>query len=202
MSILLYLPGLLVILFKRGGLLVTLRHLVTLILSQTFLALPFLLEWPWPYVQNSFDLSREFLYEWTVNWRFLDENMFLSPQWAKGLLLGHASVLVAFGLFRWCRCDGNVWTVLSRGVRRPTQPAGLVPVTPDCELVIEMDSCMLITLWTDIATVLFTSNLIGILFARSLHYQFYSWYAQQIPFLAWRTRYHNIAKSGPLCCSY
>jgi alpha-1,3-mannosyltransferase len=46
-----------------------------------------------------------------------------------------------------------------------------------------------------VTTIFFTSNLIGILFARSLHYQFYSWYAQQIPFLAWRTNY-------PVFCKY
>jgi hypothetical protein len=46
----------------------------------------------------------------------------------------------------------------------------------------------------DIATILFTSNLIGILFARSLHYQFYAWYAQQLPFLVWRTPYPLVLK--------
>ena len=38
-------------------------------------------------------------------------------------------------------------------------------------------------LMIDIPLLLFTSNLIGITFARSLHYQFHSWYFHQIPFL-------------------
>jgi alpha-1,3-mannosyltransferase len=133
MSILLYLPGLLVISFKRGGLLWTLRHLSTIILSQVLLALPFLRDNPWSYFQASFDLQRVFLYKWTVNWRFVDEETFLSPMWAKALLIGHATTLAAFGLLKWCNNDGSVWIVLKRGFRRPGLPAGLVPVTADCE---------------------------------------------------------------------
>ncbi|KAF8061602.1 glycosyltransferase family 58 protein [Lyophyllum atratum] len=173
MSVLLYLPGLLVILFKRRGLLSTLRHIMTITAIQTLLANPFLAEDPWAYLHSAFDLSRVFLYKWTVNWRMVDEETFLSRRWAVGLLVGHVFVLVLFGLFRWCRADGGVWSVFARGLRQPHRPAGgVAPMTPDY-----------------VATVLFTSNLVGILFARSLHYQFYSWYALQVPFLAWKTPY-------------
>ena len=202
MSILLYLPGLLVILFKRKGLVGTFIRLLSIAALQAFFALPFLQEDPWAYVRLAFDLGRVFLYKWTVNWRFIDEQTFLSPIWARTLMAGHISVLVAFGLFRWCKPDGSVWAVLARGFRRPLLPAGLAPVTPDCELFSLASSYVsdICIPSLDVATVLFTSNLIGIIFARSLHYQFYSWYAQQLPFLAWRTRYPWVLKCVIVIC--
>lgn len=36
---------------------------------------------------------------------------------------------------------------------------------------------------------LWTSNLVGLTCARSLHYQFYAWYAHQIPWLLWAGAY-------------
>jgi alpha-1,3-mannosyltransferase len=41
---------------------------------------------------------------------------------------------------------------------------------------------------TEVAAILFTSNLVGILFARSLHYQFQSWYFYQLPLLVHLSR--------------
>ncbi|KIL68557.1 glycosyltransferase family 58 protein [Amanita muscaria Koide BX008] len=172
MSILLYLPGLIVIVFKRRGLYSTLRYILTIIAVQTLVAASFLRHDPWAYLRLAFDLGRVFLFKWTVNWRFVGEEIFLSRHWSLGLLIGHLSLLVLFGLFKWCRADGGVRRVIERGLRRPFSPAGLAPLTGE-----------------DVATILFTSNLIGILFARSLHYQFYSWYAQQLPFLTWKSRF-------------
>ncbi|KAI0709420.1 glycosyltransferase family 58 protein [Earliella scabrosa] len=172
MSVLLYVPGLLVVLFKRRGLASTLAHVLALGATQAVLGAPFLFAHPRTYLKYAFEFSRVFLFKWTVNWRFLGEDVFLSPAWARGLLAAHVGALVLFGLGRWCRRDGGVWAVLERGLRKPlSAPAG-ASVSADY-----------------VTTVLYTSNLIGILFARSLHYQFYSWYAMQIPFLAWRTRY-------------
>lgn len=131
MSVFLYLPGILVVLFKRHGPVYTLRHLLAIGLVQAWLATPFLRHHPWPYVQNAFDLSRVFLYKWTVNWRFLDEQTFLSPRLAKGLLFGHVLTLIVFGLVKWCRRDGGTITVIKNGLRRPGQPGGTVPMSAD-----------------------------------------------------------------------
>ncbi|KAL5529217.1 hypothetical protein ACEPAG_5191 [Sanghuangporus baumii] len=181
MSVLLYMPGLLIILLQQRGAVQSILHVFTMVLFQLILGWPFLSEYPWEYIAGAFDLSRVFLFKWTVNWRFLGEEFFLKPIWAKALLLGHVCVLLAFAHFRWCRGEGGLLRVVSKALQKPWTPVR--PLTADY-----------------VTTVLWTSNLIGIVFARSLHYQFYSWYAQQIPFLAWRTRYPLVMKAGIICC--
>ncbi|KAG8882910.1 dolichyl-P-Man:Man(5)GlcNAc(2)-PP-dolichol alpha-1,3-mannosyltransferase [Tulasnella sp. 331] len=176
MNILLYFPGLLVVLVQNLGIAETAGHVLLIGLIQVAVAWPFLSTYPTDYFHAAFDFSRQFLYTWTVNWRFLSEDTFLSSGFAKTLTLCHVATLVASG-FVWCRPDDGVVRVLKRAFGRPGTPAGKLPANAD-----------------RIATILFTSNLIGILFARSLHYQFYSWYAHQLPFLMWRTRFPLLLK--------
>ncbi|KAF8308878.1 mannosyltransferase [Clavulina sp. PMI_390] len=179
MNILLYLPGLLVILVKSAGLLQTIYCLSLMAGFQLLVAVPFLQDGPHAsaYASNAFELSRVFLYKWTVNWRFVPESIFLSRPFSTGLLVAHLAVLTAFGLIRWCQRDGGAFAVITKALRAPGKAAAAAPVSQ-----------------SEVITVLLTSNLIGIIFARSLHYQFYSWYAQQLPLLAYRTRYPLVLK--------
>ena len=131
MSVLLYLPAFLVVLVKKCGFAATLRLCFTIFSIQALFGYPFLLEHPLSYIKGAFDFGRIFLYKWTVNWRFLSEDTFLDPKFAVALLVGHASVLVAFGFFRWCKSAGGAMAVLNRAIRRPNRPGSSVTVSAD-----------------------------------------------------------------------
>jgi len=189
MSVILYLPALLVILFKRHGTIHTSVHAVVMVAVQFLIGQDFLRSHPREYLVQAFDLSRVFLYKWTVNWRFVPEDVFLGKQFATTLLIGHVGCLVAFALFKWCRTEGGVFALLERGLRRPNEkPSMHQALSSDRTLTMRYIIAQAYQILLDVITLMMTSNLIGIVFARSLHYQFYSWYAQQLPLLAWRTR--------------
>jgi alpha-1,3-mannosyltransferase len=51
-----------------------------------------------------------------------------------------------------------------------------------------------------VVAVLFECNFIGIAFARSLHFQFFTWYFYTLPFLLWSTNYPTIIRyASPDC---
>lgn len=67
------------------------------------LGLPFLMENPIGYMTRAFDLGRQFMFKWTVNWRFLPEWLFLSCYFHLVLLAAHLLALLLFALCRWKR---------------------------------------------------------------------------------------------------
>ncbi|CAD6893711.1 unnamed protein product [Tilletia controversa] len=189
MNILLFLPALATTLFRALGLPRSLPLALLFLAVQLTLALPFITPSPTTrahYLTQSFDLSRVFLFKWTVNWRFVPESVFLSGGFARGLLGGHVGMLGLFGLFRWTGIGrmGLGWVRLNW-----SGPVGAVaPAAAQYKSAVNRAKLERTFAPTAdyILSSLFTANLIGIICSRSLHYQFYSWYAHQIPFLLWR----------------
>lgn len=183
MNILLYAPAMAAIYLRALGLQRSVIEAAKVILIQVLIGSPFLLHDPKAYLSSAFDLSRAFLYKWTVNWRFFDEQTFLSQGFARVLLLLHGLSITVWLFTRWT----GIWKSGLRWLRIFSAPPSTTTKT-HTEARIRQPSGRFIV------TALFTCNLIGITFARSLHYQFYSWYAQQIPLLVYLTNLPNIVK--------
>ncbi|GIY40484.1 dol-P-Man:Man(5)GlcNAc(2)-PP-Dol alpha-1,3-mannosyltransferase [Caerostris darwini] len=164
MNILLFAPGLLFIFLHSIGIKETFYCLSLCGIVQLLAGLPFLLANPLSYISRAFDLGRVFLHQWTVNWRFVPEELFVSRSFHLCLLVLHLIVLAAFA-YAWTRKFGLH--------------------SSEEKNVLAIDNFLFI---------LFVSNFVGIVFSRSLHYQFYVWYFFTLPHLLWSTNYNPVIK--------
>jgi alpha-1,3-mannosyltransferase len=183
MNILLFAPAILLTYLTCLGLKGTLIQLTVCASVQVLLGIPFILTNPVAYIHGAFNLGRVFLYEWTVNWRFLPEDIFTNSYFHIGLLALHVTLLLFF-YSSALTCLRSYATLISiqKKVRRQLS---------DHAENVNMDTASQLFLLP-----LFTANLIGIACSRSLHYQFYVWYFHSLPYLLWSTRFTNI---GRLC---
>lgn len=193
MSILLFLPALLYLLFVYHSPLVLVQHVAVLGITQILLASPFLTSpsLARSYLVQSFDFHRGFLWEWTVNWRWIGVEVFEDPAWGKSLLLLHAAGLVVMAN-RWSAEEGGALALLTRGWRSPALTPARTRLTStrefrcDCKFQLgelRVDRSHI----PGVTTLFFTSNLLGVLCARSLHYQFYVWFYHSLVWLLWET---------------
>ena len=185
MSLLLVLPALGVILFLVRGVGAGFKQVWLIAQLQVIIAFPFLPAGPMLYLSRAFEFSRQFLFKWTVNWRFVGEDTFLSRGFSTALLAGHVTTLLLFITTRWLRPAERpiidiIWEALD--FKEPLgkmQHAVSIRVSPNY-----------------ILTTILTAIAIGMLFARSLHYQFFAYIAWATPFLLWRSGLHPILQFG------
>lgn len=101
MNILLFAPAFALVFYEDLGLVRSLKNAAVAALTQLVLALPFLITNPIGYYQRAFNFGRVFLHQWTVNWRFLDEETFTSPTFFKILIAVHLILLFLVFWNRW-----------------------------------------------------------------------------------------------------
>ncbi|EPX72982.1 dolichol-P-Man dependent alpha(1-3) mannosyltransferase Alg3 [Schizosaccharomyces octosporus yFS286] len=171
MSSLLFLPAYLVILLQSAGPKKTWVNIFSFAFVQLLFSFPFS-SFIWSYWTQAFDFGRVFDYKWTVNWRFLPKFIFYSPIFSLIVLFVHASLLVVFAVRRWNYPSKASPLQMVRSMLTLQPLPSVAPISVDF-----------------ILTSLTTSNLIGILCARSLHYQFYAWFAWYVPYMLYQANF-------------
>ena len=164
MNILLFAPALFLIYLARIGLVKTFILGCIVLFIQIILALPFLLHAPASYFKGAFNFSRQFEFTWTVNLKMMPLSWFQSVILSRILLILHVSGLIIL--------VSRHFSVASL-FRRSSSPKTPRSTLPNVKVIY----------------LLFSSNFIGIIFARSLHYQFYVWYFHTLPFLFYITEF-------------
>ncbi|KAL4802279.1 glycosyltransferase [Aspergillus unguis] len=140
---------------------------------QGLLAIPFLYANPSGYFQRAFELGRQFMFKWTVNWRFVPEDTFLSTEFWTILIASHLLMLTVFGITSFLKPSGtNLPKFMGRFLTGQHRGVALHPAFT--------------------MAVLLTSLAVGLLCARSIHYQFFAYLAWATPFLFWRAGYHPV----------
>lgn len=178
MSLLLVLPMVGILIFFTQGVFGTVAVLGSMGALQLLTATPFL-RFPWAYLSRAFEFSRQFFFKWTVNWRFVGEDVFLSKQFSYTLLALHASVLLTFIVTRWLPPTGKSLPDVLRATFSQNQNWGPLHKGFSPKYIL---------------TTILTANVIGLLFARSLHYQFYAYLAWSTPYLLWRSGQHPVSQ--------
>lgn len=172
MNILLFFPAYILILMMNHSVLQALSHVIGMVIVQGVLGLPFLLHHPANYINKAFEFSRVFFYKWTVNLKLLPEPIFLHPTTSLLLLVAHLIILVIV-INKYSQAVGGIINVIKHGL------SGLFMITN--KSLFDDSSRQLSPHF--IVSVMFLANFVGVIFARSLHYQFYVWYFHTLPYV-------------------
>ncbi|CEP60247.1 dolichyl-P-Man:Man(5)GlcNAc(2)-PP-dolichol alpha-1,3-mannosyltransferase LALA0_S01e06348g [Lachancea lanzarotensis] len=169
MNALLFFPGIFLSIFQltEGRLAFTLGCLVISSSWQFYVARPFVVDYAHEYWSTAFDFGRQFMHKWSVNWQFVDEDVFNDLWFHRTLLISHLAILTLFVVTKFCSGISEIRTSL-KALRHPFTP------------VLRSFST---TKPLDVGYVCLVTNFAGVLFARSLHYQFLSWYHWTLPIL-------------------
>ncbi|KPI88566.1 dolichyl-P-Man:GDP-Man5GlcNAc2-PP-dolichyl alpha-1 3-mannosyltransferase putative (ALG3) [Leptomonas seymouri] len=191
MSVLLFVPGMLYVMLRTLPFFKLVGCLCVCVAWQVLAALPFLLHDSGAYISRGFELSSTFQQRWSVNYQFLDSELFVSPKFSIALLIATVAAWALVWRTRWA--NRTFLTSAEAKALRPVfrdVPQNTLAATIDDDE--EMEKAEERRAYVAVVLTLFESNLIGVAFARPLHHQFYTWFFFTVPFLLSYTSYPRL----------
>ncbi|EXJ84841.1 hypothetical protein A1O3_05515 [Capronia epimyces CBS 606.96] len=174
MTILLAAPAVGLVVLQGSGLKDGISSGLSVLLLHLVLAMPFLGgDAGAQYFHRAFDFGRQFLYKWTVNWRFVGLGVFVSRSFAVSLLILHVTLLLAFVQIRWTKPSSTGLLDFIKKYTGLIREGEAVRISKRITPIFVMDAVL-------------GSVVIGMLCARSLHYQFFAYLGWASPYLLWR----------------
>lgn len=189
MSCFLFAPGLFYVLLRSLPLWRVVLCVLVCAGWQLLVAYPFLLYDGPSYRSRVFDLGQIFTVRGSVNFQFVPEEIYVRPEFGHTLLALTVLTWVVQWRTRWRHrpyiVPVVVHTVQRNGdpVKRSDKKGQPAIVDPD---VAEENASIAVIL------TLLESNIIGVAFARSLHYQFLTWFFHAVPAVLYYTSYPKL----------
>jgi alpha-1,3-mannosyltransferase len=153
------------------------RELLVVVGVNAVLAAPFLAHAPAAYLSRAFDLGRVFDQQWSVNWRWLPSAWFGHGAWAAALLAAHAAAVALWSA-------GVV--VRAHRTEAPREGGAVAERADDVAAPHRRRRRPLVLTGADVLDLAYGANVLGALLARSLHFQFLSWFFACLPWLLLR----------------
>lgn len=175
-NVLLSAPALFVLLVQAHGLSGAIGHIAICAWVQFLFGAPFLYANYESYLRRCLMGFGDLNQKWSVNWKFLPADVFYSPTFPRVLFALHLVVLAYCATRRWSVGQRLGFKAKSDAVyppawRRRVDPSAPAVLNPE-HVLVTLVSC----------------NAIGVIFWRSLHFQFLCWYLHSVPLLLWRCK--------------
>ena len=164
MNAILILPAVYLVTSKSQGICIGTLYLFLVVLIQIILGIPYLINYPRPYLDASYNFGRRFSKSVIINWRVLPDEILLSTLFASTMTVCHFIVLAYMLFTRWIKSIPEGFKEIS-----------LYPFNPIPQFK-SLDTY-------HVTEIFFLCNFTGIVFIRGLHTQFILWFWYSIPFL-------------------
>ncbi|CAG9583731.1 putative dolichyl-P-Man:GDP-Man5GlcNAc2-PP-dolichyl alpha-1,3-mannosyltransferase [Leishmania major strain Friedlin] len=197
MNVLLFAPGMLYVMLRTLPFGRVAWYLLVCAAWQVAAGLPFLAYDYRAYLSKSFELDRVFLQRWSVNYQFLNAEIFVKPEFGQALLAMTVATWVLLWRTRWAArtyltdAEAQVLHPAISDTRRQNTP--LRRGTADGDETMD-DEAQEQAVYAATLLTFFEANLVGVIFARSIHYQFYTWFFYMVPFVLAYTTFPRVLR--------